>query len=113
MTESKLYRYVQKRGVSVTMIRIFKQRRYNGIVIRLNVEADGNETLVEEPYFWPRGVTCRPWTSNARYQEQRNGNEGEVRDNRYVHAYSSQAQAYPHYVDLYNPYLYPDTLDVD
>ncbi len=114
MSEAKLYRYVERRGVSVTTIRIFRQKRYRGIVIRLNVEANNNASLVEDPYFWPRGVTCRPWVSQYRYETQKHvGREGGNGSSWSGETYSRQGQEYPHYVDMYNPYLYPDAPDVD
>ncbi|MES9880063.1 MAG: hypothetical protein ABW185_04200, partial [Sedimenticola sp.] len=114
MSEAKLYRYVERRGVSVTTIRIFRQKRYRGIVIRLNVEANNNASLVEDPYFWPRGVTCRPWVSQYRYEAQKHvGREGGNGSSWSGETYSRQGQEYPHYVDMYNPYLYPDAPDVD
>jgi hypothetical protein len=36
------------------------------VVIRVNVEDDENACyMTDDPYFWPRGITCRPWITKG------------------------------------------------
>ena len=56
----KLRHYVTRKGVPVTWISIRKYEKQNKAVIRLNVDADSSNKLLEYG-FWPRGITCRPW----------------------------------------------------
>ena len=56
----KLRHYVTRKGVPVTWISIRKYEKQNKAVIRLNVDADSSNKLLEYG-FWPRGISCRPW----------------------------------------------------
>ncbi len=115
ITEDKIYRYVTLRGPSVTMVRIFKSKRnQESVVIRLNVEPDVNANLIEQQYFWPQHVVCRPWVNrgsanNRRGYKKRNtttmNNMGSSQSTfrRNVNTFSSLR-----YIDEYNPYLYPE-----
>ncbi len=54
ITEDKIYRYVTKRGPSVTMVRIFKSKRnYGTVTIRLNVESNDKCCLLENEASGP------------------------------------------------------------
>ncbi|MES9879997.1 MAG: hypothetical protein ABW185_03860 [Sedimenticola sp.] len=89
ITESKLTRYITKRGPKVTKVSISQNRRYGNVIIQVNIEDDENAHLIsEDPYFWPNGVTCRPWVPYAAYKSQYRGNNsdensGYNRDTRY------------------------------
>ena len=62
ITEDKIARYVNRRGPTVTFVRIWHSKRNKrNVVIRLNIEDNASAALVESPAFWPRGVRCRPW----------------------------------------------------
>lgn len=50
---------------------IFRARKSGNTVIRVNVEDDGNAEFLTDYYFWPDGVTCRPWLSRHEYQTNR------------------------------------------
>ena len=112
ITWEKIARYVNRRGPSVSFIRIWHSRRNaRNIVIRLNVEDNEFADLVESPTFWPRGVTCRPWRNrNEENRNERNRNRGTTdRSSLYrewVHSYDPRGrQIYGRSdIDDYNPY---------
>ncbi|MES9880149.1 MAG: hypothetical protein ABW185_04630 [Sedimenticola sp.] len=110
ITENKLYNYVTKRGPSVTTINIFRNRRNPGAVtIRLNVESDSQCRLIEDPYFWPDGIICKPWVNNNRYRAGNNrGSYRSARGSRF----NRNDSDIPDYVNEYNPYLLPDNDDI-
>jgi hypothetical protein len=72
ITESKLANYITKRGPKVTKISIFRKRKFpSSVTIRVNVEDDENVSgMTDDPYFWPKGVICRPWLSQGAYQSR-------------------------------------------
>ena len=102
ITEEKVAQYANKRGPTVTFIRIWHSRRKaNNVVIRLNVEDNGFADWVVSSTFWPRGVTCRPWFD----RNERIGSvirlpmtrAGDIRiRSRYIYGRSD--------IDDYNPY---------
>ena len=65
ITEPKIKSYIQKRGLKVSMVTIFRKPRYgNSVVIRVNIEDDENACYMsDDPCFWPQGVICKPWVS--------------------------------------------------
>lgn len=73
ITESKLANYITKRGPKVSKISIFRNRKFpSSVTIRVNVEDDDNvSSMTEDPYFWPKGVICRPWLSQGAYKARR------------------------------------------
>lgn len=74
INENKIANYINKRGPKVTKVSIFKNKHNprGNVVIRINVESDENvDLLTEDPYFWPEGVTCRPWLPYRAYQNNR------------------------------------------
>jgi len=69
MTIDKLIRYVERRGVTVTWVKIFPVRNSTRVTIRLNVEDDDYCEYVLGEQFWPRNVVCRPWVSWGSYRK--------------------------------------------
>lgn len=67
ITQEKLISYVERRGLLVTWVNICTSKMNGRVIIRLNVEATDQCQILVEPGFWPRGVKCRPWLSNNRY----------------------------------------------
>ncbi|MES9879939.1 MAG: hypothetical protein ABW185_03565 [Sedimenticola sp.] len=116
ITENKLYNYVTKRGLSVTTVTIFPNKRNpDAVTIRLNVEPDSQCHRIEEPYFWPKGITCKPWMNRTRYRRGNNCRLSSREENR-VHGGAAFCRrgnsVLPDYVHEYNPYLLPEN-DVD
>ncbi|MCG8048789.1 MAG: hypothetical protein N0E48_24800 [Candidatus Thiodiazotropha endolucinida] len=73
ITRQAITSYVNKRGPTVTWIRIWQSKRNpNNVVIRLNVEDNYLVHLLESRSFWPRGVTCRPWRDRNDRASNRN-----------------------------------------
>ena len=64
VTEAKVSGFVNKQGPSVNKVSVFKNRKYNSVVVRLTIEDDINASLVDEPPFGPRGVICKPWLTH-------------------------------------------------
>ncbi|MES9884837.1 MAG: hypothetical protein ABW185_28660 [Sedimenticola sp.] len=109
ITENKLYNYVTKRGPKVSMIRIFRSKRnYGNVVIRLNVEADENCSLIEDAYFWPEHVVCRPWVNKGNYSNRTNNRYSGFGKRAQTFKRNGDNSAWPSYVNEYNPYLLPD-----
>ena len=102
ITEDKIARYVNRRGPTVTFVRIWHSKRNKrNVVIRLNIEDNASAALVESPAFWPRGVRCRPWLD----RNERN----QVRDATYRQRDSThkprERQVFSRSdVDVYNPF---------
>ena len=66
ITRHRIEQYVNRRGPTVTWIRMWKSKRNSrNMVIRLNVEDNEYASYVEESTFWPPGVTCRPWVDRS------------------------------------------------
>lgn len=101
ITENLLYRYVESRGPKVTLISIWPSRRNKeNVVIRLNVEDNNDSSKLESPYFWPPGIECRPWRSQAEIRQSRSAR---------VRRYNPATQRYGRSdIDDYNPYMYPE-----
>lgn len=69
ITETKLANYIRRRGPKVTKVSISRKRRFGNVVIQVNVEDDENaNAMTDDPYFWPRGVICRPWVPYNSYR---------------------------------------------
>ena len=66
ITEGNITSYVGCRGPKVTKVSRFRYRD-KPVIIRLNVKDDENVRFLDDPYFWPNGVVCRPWVSQAKY----------------------------------------------
>ncbi|MEW8546462.1 MAG: hypothetical protein AB2693_23335 [Candidatus Thiodiazotropha sp.] len=76
ITRQRIEKYVNRRGPTVTWVRIWNSRRRpNNVIIRLNVEDNEYARLLESRTFWPRGVTCRPWVNGSRRNTSRNGDD--------------------------------------
>lgn len=55
---------INRKGPTVTNIRVFHLRRDPGkVLIRLNVQADDKADMVMSEQFWPHYIQCRPWNS--------------------------------------------------
>ena len=67
ITQAKLIKYVENKGLSVTWVNIWTSKRNGRVVIRLNVEASEHYQIIAEPGFWPPGIKCRPWVSKNKY----------------------------------------------
>ena len=77
VTKGMIAAYVNRRGPKVTFVQIFHNRKYNSVVVRLNIEDNTNAALVEDPYFWPYDIICKPWVSHNRYKSNsRNTDKG-------------------------------------
>lgn len=68
ITEDKLSRYVSKRGPSVAKIYVVRNKIYDSAYIKLTVEDNEQAVWLENPYFWPEGVRCRPWKVRRGYE---------------------------------------------
>lgn len=104
VTRNKIYNFVNKRGPTVTWVRIWQSRRnFDEAVVRLNVVDDSNAGLLLDSEFWPAGVICRPWKSKSERLSASNGSR--YRSSR--KGYSSR-WARPTFgrsdVDEYNPF---------
>ena len=82
MTEEKLIKYVERRGVTVTWVKFFPVRNSNRVTIRLNIEDDDSCETVLDDWFWPRNVVCRPWMSWNNYRNRRSGHRNDFQDQR-------------------------------
>ena len=99
ITRQRIENYVNRRGPTVTWVRIWNsKRRPNNVIIRLNVEDNDRAKFLENETFWPRGVTCRPWT-NGRPNKSRNGEDSSSHSDqlsRHIYGRSD--------IDDYNPF---------
>ena len=103
ITREKIERYVNKRGPTVTWVRIWQSRRRpRNVVVRLNVEDNEYTKYLESPSFWPRGITCKPWINRTSDRARHTGHGRNWVDpehcesSRYIYGRSD--------VDDYNPY---------
>ena len=42
---------------------IFRNKKFNSVVVRLNVEDNYDAERLDDPWFWPEGIVCKPWLS--------------------------------------------------
>ena len=70
VSTQKIFRYINKRGPTVTWIRAWPSKRNpNSAIIRLNVVDNHASSILLDKSFWPKGVICRPWKNRqSRYQ---------------------------------------------
>lgn len=100
ITQDKLIRFVESKGLVVTWVKIWNSKRNGRVTIRLNVEASENYFKITEPGFWPRGVKCRPWLSNNKY----NNSLRSSRSSRAYVTHDSDLSQHAHYDDNDNYY---------
>ena len=65
ISSAKLQHYVTRKGVPVTWISIRIYEKQNKAVIRLNVDAEQADKVLEA-----RGITCRPWLTKNQYKNK-------------------------------------------
>ena len=101
ISRQRIENYVNRRGPTVTWIRIWNsKRRPNNVIIRLNVEDNDRAKLLESATFWPRGVTCRPWEENrARSKKSRDSEDTSSRSDQLSHHIYGRSD-----IDDYNPF---------
>ena len=75
VTEAEIREFVTEKGpdLKVSKVTIFRNERYNSATIRLNLVDDGFTYVVQEKYFWPQFIACRPWVTHSRYKKMRGG----------------------------------------
>ena len=61
--ENKIYRFVSTKGPKISKVSVFRSKKHDAAVVRLNVEDDANVSLLDDPLFCPNGVVCSPWVS--------------------------------------------------
>ena len=62
--EEQIQSYLQNRNINPTRITIFQSRRKGTISAKVNIPSAALSSVQQE-YFWPKFVTCKPWRSNA------------------------------------------------
>ena len=73
ITKAKLAKYVGDKGPTVTKVSVFRNKKYKTTVVRINIEDNEMANLlVNDPYFWPDGMQCRPWLSHNCYKNRHN-----------------------------------------
>ena len=72
ITEDKLIKYVERRGLTVTWVNIWTSAKSGRVTIRLNIEVCKDYRRISKPGFWPKGVTCRPWVTKNAYNNRNN-----------------------------------------
>ena len=66
--EDMITTFVTEKGLSVTKVSIFRNKRLGTAFARLNIVNSSEASRVLDPDFWPRGVSCRPWLSYNAYR---------------------------------------------
>ena len=61
ITENMVSQYVSQKGPKVTQVIVSRNHRFGTATVKLNVENDKNAGLLNDPYFWPQGLVCKPW----------------------------------------------------
>ncbi len=62
--EEQIQSYLKNRNINPTRITIFQSRRKGTISAKVNIPSAALSSVQQE-YFWPKFVTCKPWRSNA------------------------------------------------
>ena len=66
INEDKIYRYVNRRCLKVTKVKLFPSRRSaDDVIIQLNVEDNMQCELLEQKGFWPPDIICNPWMTHS------------------------------------------------
>ena len=72
INEDKIYRYVSRRGLKVTKVKLFPSRRSDDdVIIQLNVEDNTESEFIEQKGFWPRNIICKPWMTRSELTNRR------------------------------------------
>lgn len=73
ITHDAITGYITRRGIKVSMVRIFACKRSPGdVIIRVNIEEGDNSSHIEQSSFWPEGVSCKPWLNRSTIKGGRN-----------------------------------------
>lgn len=83
ITEDKLIKYVERRGLTVTWVSIWTAKS-GRLIIRLNIEVCKDYRRISEPGFWPKGITCRPWVTKNTYNSRSHPNSYDAGREYYV-----------------------------
>ena len=62
--ENQIQSYLVDRNIIPTRITIFQSRRKGTISAKVNIPS-ALFPLVQQQYFWPKFVTCKPWRPNS------------------------------------------------
>ncbi|CAB4018282.1 Hypothetical predicted protein, partial [Paramuricea clavata] len=68
-TSELVTEYMERKGISPTVKRIFKSKRKGTVAIRVNVNSTDYERVLQND-FWPENVYARPWVSQAKWQDK-------------------------------------------
>ena len=71
ITEVKLSVFVSNRGPTITKLLVIRNKRFDSAFVKMNVEDNEQATWLENPFFWPRGIVCRPWITQTRESNER------------------------------------------
>ena len=106
ITEDKLIKYVERRGLTVTWVNIWTAKS-GRLIIRLNIEVCKDYRRISEPGFWPKGVSCRPWVTKNTYNSRSQPNSYDAGREYYVEperASSDHWGQYAHGNDFHKTY---------
>ena len=73
LTEKSMLFYIKRTNpkIKVTHIQIFRNYKYDTASVKLNVEDNEFAVVLDDPYFWPRGLRCKTWVSRNKYKGDR------------------------------------------
>jgi hypothetical protein len=69
-TSELVTEYMERKGISPTVIKIFKSKRKGTVAIRVNVNSRDYQRVLQND-FWPENVYARPWVSQAKWQDKK------------------------------------------
>ena len=105
ITEAKISQYVTERGLKVTKVAVNRKTRNYAVnvIVQVNVEDDGNaDAMVNDFYFWPRGVTCKPWLSSYELRQRWSNRQNRYQQNYRDQNYGYEERSYDHYDNRYS-----------
>ena len=62
-------RYLSKRGVCVTLLKLFSSKRKGTVSAKLHVKQE-HAKIISSKEFWPQFVSCRPWLSKTKVESR-------------------------------------------
>ena len=123
LTEKSVLHFIKRRDhkIKVTHVQIFRNYKYDTASVKLNVEDDENAQVLDYPYFWPKGLRCKPWVSHNKYKGnshtqsrptkatvQSNGQKNHDKSRQGRNSYGNNGNEYMAYSSMlhnFNPYL--------
>ncbi len=73
VTDDDFHEYLSQGGVKCTQLTLFNSRSADSLAAYVSIWAEHSD-IVEDPSFWPEGVSCRRWVTRPPARRRRDNN---------------------------------------